>query len=181
MRAKNLSLLSIFCGLVVGCGAYSLFRTWVPSVIAVGPCVIGVCTGVGARLGRAFGTPKQLRIIIFGGLTVFFAAEYGVYMGALVPTSTATYVDYLFQDPSWLAFSLVFLVCGMLFGIRILVGNDALGDLIAHGNNPIGPGGTGSECPRCDGLQTILDNHSLTLQCHGCGHTWRCEAEAAEP
>lgn len=176
MRGKNRSLLGILLGLVIGCALYSAFRSLVHTVIAVGPTLIGFSAGVGARLGRAFGTPKQLRIIIFGGLAGFFATEYGVYMGGSMPHPQPTYVGYLFEDPTWFAFSLVFLVCGMLFGIRILVGHDAVGDLIAHGKNPIGTvAGTGSTCPRCDGLQTVLDGHSLVVQCQGCGHEWPSE------
>ena len=175
MRAKNRSLLGILLGLVVGCALYSGFRALVPSVIAVGPAVIGFMAGVGARMGRAFGTPKQMRIIIFGGLAGFFATEYGLYHKLASVSPAGDFVSYILKDPTWLAFSLVFLVCGMLFGIRIIVGHDALADLMTHGNNPIDSGGTGTECPRCNSLQTVLDRHSLQLDCQSCGHRWRAE------
>ncbi len=159
---------------------YGTFLGFVPSPLAVGPVFIGLLAGVGARFGRAFGTPQQIRIMVIGSLSGFLLCEYNAFLTGVRGHPTGDFASSLLEDPLRLCFSLLFLICGLLGGVRILVGNDPLGDLLKHGHDPISPGRTGQACPRCGALSTRFDQRSFMAHCAGCGFEWRPGEPIAE-
>jgi hypothetical protein len=153
----------------------------------VGPVFIGLLAGVGARFGRAFGTPRQIRIMVIGTLAGFLLCEYSAHLSGVRGTGQGDFVVGLLEEPLRLCFSVIFLVCGLLGGVRILVGNDPLGDILTHGHDPISAGRTGQACPRCGSLNTRLDQRSFTAECSACEFQWRpggetsCTSTSNEP
>ena len=151
MRGKYRSVLGIILGLLVGGILYTALRNILPGALAVGTTVIGLSAGVGSRIGQAFGTPPQLRLIVFGSMAVFVACEYLMYIQNRADLVMANFSRYLVNDPSWLAFSLVFLVTGMVVGIKILVGNDPLADVETYGSRVLdfdGQPQRGTDCEK---------------------------------
>ena len=173
MRSKTKSHLGIFFGLLFGTLAYGLFLGFVSSQLAVGPVFIGLLAGLGARFGRAFGTPHQIRIMVIGSLTGFFLCEYSAFLSGIHGVSADDFVMSLLRDPLRVFFSMLFLVCGLLGGVRILVGNDPLGDILEHGHDPISPGRDGRVCPRCGDRRIRVNGQTLMALCQGCGFQWR--------
>lgn len=178
MSGRIGALLGIGAGLVLGCTAYGLLRVLMPGDLAVAAIAPGLLAGIGARLGRAFGTPGQLRIIVFGALFAVIGGEYFVWDALRTSGLTeAAFVPHLLRSWQWLIFSIGFLVFGIFLGVRLLVGNDPLGDILEHGGDAVPPGATGTPCARCGSLQTALDDRTLELECHQCGHRWRPAGE----
>ncbi|MCA9541206.1 MAG: hypothetical protein KC620_20035 [Myxococcales bacterium] len=167
------ALAGILLGLVVGATAYGLFRALTPGQLAVFAALPGIFAGLGARLGRAIGTHDQLRVIVFGTLFATVGAEMVVYRQLGVAESFGAH---LLSNGLFLGMSIGFLVLGIFFGVRLLVGNDPVGDVLAHAGEAVPPGATGTPCPRCGSMQTALDGRSLELECHACGHQWRPDA-----
>ena len=164
-------LAGILGGAILGGTLYAFARGLLPAHLGFGAAVVGALSGVGARVVGAIGSPAQLRVLIFGSLFSMFAGEYFAYaQGVGVPTPN--FPAHLLADPIWLGFTVLFLVAGIVFGVRILVGGDALSDVLQHGNEVLTMGAAGTQCPRCDSLQTALDR-SKTLTCAACGHAWR--------
>ena len=153
----------------MGASVYAAFRTFAPVQLAFATSLIGASVGLGARLGRSFGTPNQLRVIIFGSLFTFVSVEALVFSKR--QATNETFIRSLIDDPTWLGFSLIFLICGIIFGIRILVGNDPVGDVLEHGVESAS--GTGTRCPKCGSHQTIFDEHSKLMRCETCEFEWR--------
>lgn len=174
MTGRLSALIGIGLGLVLGCTVYGVLRALLPGDFAVAAIAPGLLAGIGARLGRAFGTPAQLRIIVFGSLFAVLAGEYFVW-DALRASGLAVdaFVPHLLRSAQWLVFTIGFLVFGIFAGVRLLVGNDPLGDILAHGSDAVPPGAHGTPCPRCGSVQTVLDRRSLELECNACGHRWR--------
>ena len=170
-------MLGIILGLCIGSVLYACIRIMTPPNFAMASATIGLSAGIGARLFRAFGTPSQMRLIIFGSLFGLVLVEHwlieltdlGVSSG--VDASRLNLVGHFLSSPLWLAFTIVFLVGGIVLGIRLVVGNDPMGDVLAHGATIANT--SGSQCPRCESRQTILDSKSLELECTQCGHRWR--------
>lgn len=186
-------LLGLGLGLVIGCTAYGLLRILLPGSFAVAAIAPGICAGVGARLGRALGTPAEMRIIVFGALFAALAGEYALFIEiaelADVEPDVAAFTAHLTRSGTWLAFTIGFLVLGIFTGVRLLVGNDPLGDILAHGSDAVPPGAHGTPCPRCGSVQTSVADQTLQLECHQCDHRWRpgapsgpvAEAPAEQP
>lgn len=176
MSGRLGALIGIGLGLVFGCTAYGLIRVMMPGDFAIAAAAPGLFTGLGARLGRAFGTPAQLRIIVFGSLFAALAGEYAVWLELADAGYALAFVPHLLRSTVWLVFTIAFLVFGIFLGVRLLVGNDPLGDILEHGSDAVPPGAHGTPCPRCGSLQTALDDRSLELECHQCGNRWRPSA-----
>ncbi len=167
MRGKYRSTLGISIGLCVGASLYGLFREFAPSQFAFATAVIGTCAGLGARLGSAFGTSGQLRIIIFGSLFSFVGVEYLIFWQQA--TGQAVFLAHLLTDITWLGFSVAFLVFGIIFGVRLLVGIDPVSDILIHGSGS--SDASGSECIECGSRKTLLDSHTNQLTCLDCGYS----------
>ena len=161
MRAKTRAHLGLGLGLLSGAIVYGVFRSIAPAQLGFATAAIGIATGLGARLGRSFGTPSQLRVIVFGCLLAFVGVETLVY--AQSTAGMESFALYLLSDPTWLVFSLIFLVCGIVLGVRLLVGNDPLSDVLLHGTQSTS--GSGTPCPACDSQRTEYDAHSDGLTC----------------
>lgn len=174
MRSKTRAHLGLGVGLLCGAVVYGFFRMLAPSELGFATAAIGLSTGLGARLGRSFGTPLQLRFIVFGTLLTFVGVEVLVY--AQTTTGDESFALYLLKDPTWLAFSLIFLVCGIVFGVRLLVGLDPLSDVLIHSAKATS--GSGTPCPSCGGQRTEYDAHSGALCCQACGHQWWASSES---
>ena len=169
MRSKTRAHIGLALGLLCGAIVYGVFRVIAPAQLGFATAAIGIGTGLGARLGRSFGTPRQLRVIVFGTLLTFVGVEALVYLQK--NHDAESFALYLLQDPTWLVFSLIFLVCGIVFGVRLLVGNDPLSDVLLHGAQSTS--GSGTQCPACNSHRTEYDSHSGSLSCTACGHEWR--------
>lgn len=180
MTGRLGALLGIGIGLVLGCTAYGVLRAVLPGEFAIAALAPGLLAGIGARVGRAFGTPGQLRIIVFGSLFAVLAGEYFVW-DELRASGLAVedFVPHLLRSAQWLIFTIGFLVFGIFLGVRLLVGNDPLGDILEHGSDAVPPGAHGTPCARCGSLQTVLDPRSLELECNACDHRWRPPDEPA--
>ena len=174
MSGRLGALAGIGFGLVLGCTAYGLLRVVMPGDFAIAAVAPGLLAGIGARIGRAFGTPGQLRIIVFGSLFAVLGGEYFVW-DALRTSGLAVeaFVPHLLRSGQWLGFTIGFLVFGIFAGVRLLVGNDPLGDILEHGGDAVPPGAHGTPCARCGSVQTALDEKTLELECAACGHRWR--------
>ncbi|MEE2787964.1 MAG: hypothetical protein VX589_11545 [Myxococcota bacterium] len=172
MRAKHVSLLGIAIGLSIGWGLYAAMRVMAPPALGFGSVLIGLSAGIGARLGRAFGTPHQLRIIIFGALVGLVLVESFLYhrLDGIQPSSS--FVGYLIADPIWLGMTIIFLVVGLVFGIRLLVGVDPLNDVMRHG-------GAMSKvafpsCTAC-GSNDVVRLEARLYRCRQCDQTFASE------
>lgn len=160
-------------GAILGGVVYAVGRAMLPGRLAVGAALVGVTAGLAAKLGGSIGGPAQLRIIVFGSLFATVIGEY-VYFGQVTPVPTvALFVEHLLRDPVWLLFVILFLVGGIFFGVRLLVGGDPLGDVLRHGAGAVPPGAHGTPCPRCGSVQTAVADQSLELECNACGHRFR--------
>lgn len=176
MTGRIGALTGLGVGLVLGCTAYGLLRIMLPGDLAIAAAAPGLLAGIGARLGRAFGTPAQLRVIVFGSLFAALAGEYAVWLElAEAGYAADAFAAHLVRSATWLVFTIAFLVFGIFLGVRLLVGNDPLGDILEHGADAVPPGAHGTPCPRCGSLQTALDGRTLELECHQCGNRWRPE------
>lgn len=174
MTGRIIALTGIGVGLVAGCTAYGLLRVVMPGDFAVAAIAPGLLAGIGARIGRAFGTPSQLRIIVFGSLFAVLGGEYYVWEAfSEAGLAVDAFVPHLLRSAQWLIFTIGFLVFGIFAGVRLLVGNDPLGDILEHGADAVPPGAHGTPCARCGSVQTALDARSLELECAACGHRWR--------
>ncbi|MCA9542887.1 MAG: hypothetical protein KC613_00810 [Myxococcales bacterium] len=165
-------LIGIVGGAILGGSLYAVGRGILPPQLTVIAVVIGLFSGVGARLLRAIGTPAQLRVLVFASLFALLIAEFVTFRSEAADLDASQFTFWLLDRPFWLLMTVVFLVLGIFFGVRILVGNDPLGDVLALGGAVI-PGGRGSPCPRCGSVQTEVDPQSLALHCTACDHTWR--------
>ena len=172
MRGKHRARLGIGVGLFIGGLLYAISRLLVPDSLAVGSALVGVCAGLGARAGRAFGSQLQLRLMIFGSMFVVLGTEYTIYYRGLVEHQAVDFTAFLLRDWAWAIHTVVFLVGGIFLGVRLLVGSDVISDVLAHGDGAIRTGGTGTPCPRCESVRTQLDSHSLGLVCTDCDHRW---------
>lgn len=165
-------LAGILGGAILGGTIYAFARGLLPAHLGFGAAVVGALSGVGARMVGAIGSPAQLRVLIFGSLFSLFAGEYFAYEQGVSAQPAPNFPAHLLADPIWLGFTVLFLVAGIFFGVRILVGGDALSDVLEHGNEVLTMGAAGTQCPRCESLQTAPDR-SKKLTCSACGHEWR--------
>ena len=101
------------------------------SQLGFATAAIGISTGLGAQLGRSFGTPRQLRFIVFGTLLAFVGVEALVY--GQTATGDHTFAVHLLADPTWLCSGSPFFICGIIFGVRLLVGSDPLSTFSSTG------------------------------------------------
>ena len=161
------SLAGILGGALVGGTLYAFARGALPGRLAFASAVVGVMAGLGARLSGAIGSPNELRVLVFASLFATVSAEW--FLQASGPGRT--FADHLLSDPVWLVLTVLFLVAGIFYGVRLLVGGDPLNDVLVHGSGAVPPGGTGTECPRCGSLQTLARRGSLT--CGACDHHWQ--------
>lgn len=176
MSGRLGALVGLGTGLVLGCTAYGLLRVALPDDLALAAVAPGLLAGLGARIGRAFGTPGQLRIIVFGSLFATLAGEYAVWLELSEAGYAAeAFVPHVFRSTTWLVFTIAFLIFGIFLGVRLLVGGDPLGDILTHGSDAVPSGAHGTPCPRCGSLQTALDGRSLELECHQCDNRWRSD------
>lgn len=167
-RARPLA--GILGGAILGGTLYAVARGLLPAQFAFGSAVVGAFSGIGARLAGAIGSPAQLRVLVFGSL---FATVVGEYFAFSEGGGTLRgFPAYLFSDPIWLAFTVVFLIAGIFLGVRVLVGGDPLSDVLEHGGEVLTMGAAGTPCPRCGSLQTRPDR-AKKLTCTACGHEWR--------
>ena len=163
-------------GLSIGIGLYACIRVIAPPTFAMASAVIGLSAGIGARLFRAFGTPNQMRLMIFGALFGLVFVEHWLirftdFVSVTTSHSDITLMAHLLSSPIWLAFTIVFLVGGIVLGIRLVVGNDPMGDVLTHGAAMTKASGT--QCPNCGSRETVFDAASLYLDCTQCEHRWR--------
>ena len=168
-------LAGILAGAILGGTIYAFARGLLPAHLGFGAAVVGALSGVGARIVGAIGSPAQLRVLIFGSLFSMVAGEYFAYaqgVGTTAMGPAPNFPAHLLVDPIWLGFTVLFFVAGVFFGVRVLVGGDALSDVLEHGNEVLTMGAAGTQCPRCDSLQTAPDR-SKKLTCGACGHEWR--------
>lgn len=170
----------ILFGLILGAALYGVARLFLPDQIAVSAMLIGLSAGACARFSQAIGTPAQLRIIVFGSITAALLGEYAAQVIHAPWMDFEALSDHLVADPSWLGFSVAFLVLGIFLGARILVGGDPLRDLLKYTSATVG-GGSGSPCPRCDSTQTRLRRGGLELDCAACGHRFSPPAGKLSP
>ena len=94
-----------------------------------------------------------------------------VLFSAAFTGSADDFVMSLLRDPK-VFFSMLFLVCSLLGGVRILVENDPLGDILDR-HDPISPGRDGRVCPRCGDRRIRVNDQTLMALCRGCGFQWR--------
>ncbi len=166
-------LLGILLGAIVGAGVYGVSRGLLPGRMALGAALVGVLTGVGARVAGAIGSPAQLRVMVFSSLFAVLIGEYAAYgMEAHFPDLDG-FAAHLLDDGVWLGFTILFMVGGIFLGVRLLVGGDPLAQVVEHAGDAIPPGATGTPCPRCDSVQTLRDPKTHELHCGQCGHDFR--------
>lgn len=168
-------LAGIVGGALIGGTLYAFARGALPGQLAFASAVVGVMAGLGARLMGAIGTPAQLRVLIFSSLFANVIGEWFVHRDL---SSRLTFAQHLLADPFWLVLTVLFLVAGIFFGVRLLVGTDPWADILAHGWGAVPPGAAGTECPRCGSLQTLPARQGLV--CQACDHRWRL-SEAPRP
>jgi hypothetical protein len=118
----------ILVGALLGGLIYAGARALMPPQVSVAAVLVGVVSGMSARLARALGTPAELRILIFGTL---FSAVGGEYIHYTIEGGEGIdpFTRNLIADPEWLLLTVFFVTAGIFVGVRILVGNDPLGDL----------------------------------------------------
>lgn len=167
-------LVGILGGLLVGGTLYAFARGALPGQLAFASAVVGVMAGLGARLMGAIGSPKELRLMVFGTLFATVSGEWFIYEGLRPRHSFAAH---LVADPVWLVMTVLFLVAGIFFGVRLLVGTDPWADILVHGSGAVPPGAAGTECPRCGSLQTVPEakparRADQALVCQACDHRW---------
>ncbi len=177
-EARLRPLAGIVGGAILGGSLYAVGRGVLPSELTVIAAVVGLLSGVGARLVRAMGTPAQLRVLVFSSLIALVIGEFVTFRTVAEGVGIDQFTFYLVAQPFWLGMTILFLVLGIFLGVRILVGNDPLGDVLALGGEVI-PGGRGSACPRCGSRQTRVLAQSLELTCEACDHQWRDGGEGA--
>ena len=180
MRGKHRAHLGIGIGLSFGGLLYAVSRLLVPESLAVGSAIVGVCAGLGARGGGAFGSQNQLRVIIFGSMFVILGTEYAIYSREFIEHDAPDFTAFLVRDWAWAVHTVVFWVGGVFLGVRLLVGSDIVSDVLLHGDAGLTSGGTGTPCPRCESTRTRQDAHSLALICTDCGHEWSSKAPLSE-
>lgn len=166
------ALLGTLTGLLVGGVLYGLVRSLLPAGTAVAAAVVGVFGGLGAKAGRAIGSHAQLRVIIFGTLLATTIGEYAVFAETTPAPNVDLFVEHLLADGWWLAQTIFFLVAGIFFGVRLLVGTDPLGDVLEHAAGAVPPGAHGTPCPRCGSVQTAPTKAPQELECVACAHVW---------
>lgn len=173
-RSRELrAMVGILGGAILGGAAYGASRALLPGQLALGAALVGLGAGLGARLVGAIGSPRQLRVVVFGSLFALMIGEYAVFaLDAASPTYTA-FMVHLLSDLFWLVFTVAFLVGGIFIGVYLLVGGDPLEQVVTHAGGALTTGASGTQCPRCDSLQTVRDPHSHALECAQCGHTFR--------
>jgi len=167
-------LLGILAGAILGGAAYGVSRALLPGQLAMGAALVGVAAGLGARLAGAIGSPPQLRVLVFASLFALLIGEYAAYAAEAVSPAFEGFAVHLLSDGVWLLFTILFLVSGIFLGVRLLVGGDPMAQLAEHGD-ALTAGASGTQCPRCDSLQTIRDKRSHELECASCGHHFRVE------
>ncbi len=174
-------LVGILGGVLVGGTLYAFARGALPGQLAFASAVVGVMAGLGARLMGAIGSPHELRLLIFGTLFATVSGEWFIYRGL---GQSHTFPEHLLADPVWLLLTVLFLVAGIFFGVRLLVGTDPWTDVLVHGLGAVPPGAAGTECPRCGSLQTTPDRAGRrvghALVCQACDHRWQV-SEAPRP
>ncbi|MBV72003.1 MAG: hypothetical protein CMH52_11795 [Myxococcales bacterium] len=122
MRAKHRALISVCVGILVG-----LFGAiWLQSKgVLTWPCesvLIGLGAGVGGRVGRAFGTPNQVRIVVFASLAGFCCLHYvDVYLGRDGPWPLLDMTTAHIQE---IVISFLVFLLGLILGIRTWLGGD---------------------------------------------------------
>lgn len=163
-------LAGIVGGAILGGTAYAFARGLLPAQFAFGSAMVGALSGIGARLVGAIGSPAQLRVLVFGSLFATVAGEYFAFSEGI--GNSPHFAAHLLRDPLWLVFTVVFLVAGIFLGVRVLVGGDPIADVLEHGGDVLTQGAAGTQCPRCESLQTAPDE-THTLECSACGHRWR--------
>ena len=177
IEARLRPLVGILGGAILGGTLYAFGRGLLPGEFAFGSAVVGALAGLGARAVGAIGSPAQLRVLVFGSLFATVIGEYTIYLQADPAT---TFAAWLLASPRWLIFTVLFLVAGIFFGVRLLVGIDPLSDVLTHGGAAVPPGAAGTECPRCGALQTAPAEEAGAMVCHACDHTWQL-SEAPRP
>ena len=126
MRAKHRATLGLLLGTMTGaslaiCMTLQLRLSWGVSCL-----LIGIGSGVGGRMGRAFGTPSQIRLIVFLSLSVFALERY-LHISSVMPSDhigaaiTANFYELL------AAFG--FYLSGLFIGFRLWLGGDVRKDL----------------------------------------------------
>ncbi len=173
LRGELLPLVGILAGAILGGAAYGVSRALLPGQLAMGATLVGLAAGLGARIVGAIGSPPQLRVLVFASLFALLIGEYAAY--ALVATEPAFqgFAVHLLNDGVWLVFTILFLVGGIFLGVRLLVGGDPLAQVVEHAGDALSAGASGTQCPRCDSLQTVRDARSHELECAQCGHVFR--------
>ena len=63
MTGRLGALLGIGIGLVLSCTAYGVLRAVLPGEFAIAALAPGLLAGIGARIGRAFGTPGPETVV----------------------------------------------------------------------------------------------------------------------
>lgn len=122
--------LGILGGAVLGGLLYAGARVLMPPQVSVAAVLVGLLAGMAARLVRALGTPAELRILIFGTLFAALGGEY-IHFSALGGRGIDAFTHHLTAEPEWLVLTVFFVTAGIFLGVRVLVGNDPLGDLKA--------------------------------------------------
>lgn len=173
-------LVGIAAGAIIGGAIYGVSRSWLPGGFAVGAVIPGTLAGLGARIFGAIGTRAQLRVLVFGALFATLIGEYAALAARYDGFTPDQFAPALLSEPIWLMFVLLFLVVGIFFGVRLLVGTDALADVIEHAGDALPFGSAGMPCPACEARRTVLDQRSLIMTCEACGHTWRRGEEGAQ-
>ncbi len=169
-RAKP--LVGIIGGALVGGVIYGLSRSLLPGQLAAGAAIVGLFSGLGARLGGAIGSPAQLRVVVFASLFSMLIGEYFAFAETEVAPDFDGFAIHLLSDGFWLIFAVMFLVSGIFLGVRLLVGGDPLGDILEHAGEVTPPGARGTTCPRCESVQTRRESTG-ELHCTQCEHRWR--------
>ncbi|MEE2758127.1 MAG: hypothetical protein VYA30_15825 [Myxococcota bacterium] len=120
MRAKHRALAGVLIGVFFG----FLGAVWLQSnAWLTWPCesvLIGLGAGVGGLLGRAFGTPNQVRIVVFASLAAFCILQ-SVVAGPGFIQQTA-YMSMF--DIRMVVIGFLFFLLGLILGIRLWLGGD---------------------------------------------------------
>ncbi len=167
------AFVGIVGGAILGGSVYGVSRALLPDQLAMGAAAVGLGAGLGARLVGAIGSPAQLRIFVFASLFALIIGEYAAFAAEVVSPTFQSFAVHLLSDIVWLVFTILFLVGGIFLGVWLLIGGDPMQQVVAHVGGVLTTGASGTQCPCCESIQTVRDEHSHELECAQCGHTFR--------
>ncbi len=132
MRAKHRALFGVCIGVLSGFVLSVLTGLLQLTTWPFESVLIGLGAGLGGRIGRAFGTPNQVRIAVFASLGAFLGLHYMAYV--LNHNKQQTFLDLYEAGLNGIVLSFVCFIVGLLVGIRIWLGGD-VGETLTEYNS----------------------------------------------